>query len=125
LSATDVLSAQSDLAAAMILAIFRYAVNQHMNHLTNPWTEPMDLADSCAKGYTAAHEEVILGGSWRVLVRRLPASRSTMWHTAHGDRVLRGAEAKAFAESLLDLAQNELVEDGDYCTGIRKELVTI
>ena len=41
-----------------------------------------------------------------------------MWHTADGDRVLRGAEAKVFAESLLDLAQNELVEDGDYCTGI-------
>jgi len=41
-----------------------------------------------------------------------------MWHTADGDRVLRGAEAKVFAESLLDLAQNELVEDGDYPTGI-------
>lgn len=41
-----------------------------------------------------------------------------MWHTADGDRVLRGAEAKVFAESLLDLAQNELVEDGDYSTGI-------
>ena len=41
-----------------------------------------------------------------------------MWHTADGDRVLRGAEAKVFAESLLDLAQNELVEDGDYSTDI-------
>lgn len=41
-----------------------------------------------------------------------------MWHTPDGDRVLRGAEAKVFAESLLDLAQNELVEDGDYCIGV-------
>ncbi len=41
-----------------------------------------------------------------------------MWHTANGNRVLRGAEAQVFADSLLDLAQNELVEDGDYCTGI-------
>jgi len=41
-----------------------------------------------------------------------------MWHTPDGDRVLRGAEAKVFAESMLDLAQNELVENGDYCTGI-------
>jgi len=39
-----------------------------------------------------------------------------MWHTADGDRVLRGAEAKVFAESLLDLAHKQLVED--YCTGI-------
>ena len=41
-----------------------------------------------------------------------------MWHTADGDRVLRGAEAKVFAEGLLDLAQNELVDDGESRTGI-------
>ena len=41
-----------------------------------------------------------------------------MWHTQHGDRVLRGAEAKAFAQSLLDLAQFGVSADGDSCTGI-------
>ena len=28
-----------------------------------------------------------------------------MWHTQRGDRVLRGAEAKIFAESLLELVK--------------------
>jgi hypothetical protein len=41
-----------------------------------------------------------------------------MWHTHDGDRVLRGAEAKVFAESLLDLAQFGISVDGDSWTGI-------
>ena len=41
-----------------------------------------------------------------------------MWHTEHGDRVLKGAEAKVFAESLLDLIQCDLVEEGGFRAGI-------
>ena len=41
-----------------------------------------------------------------------------MWHTQRGDRVLENAEAKLFAESVLDLIRNELAEDGDFSAGI-------
>lgn len=41
-----------------------------------------------------------------------------MWHTQNGDRVLRGPEAKVFAESLLGLVQFGLSADGESCTGI-------
>jgi len=41
-----------------------------------------------------------------------------MWHTEQGDRVLRGAEAKLFAEGLLDLIEFELSADGDFRSGI-------
>jgi hypothetical protein len=41
-----------------------------------------------------------------------------MWHTEYGDRVLEGAEAKVFAESLLDLIQCDLVEEGGFQAGI-------
>jgi len=41
-----------------------------------------------------------------------------MWHAVGGDRVLRGAEAQVFAESLLDLIELELTEEGDYRSGI-------
>ena len=41
-----------------------------------------------------------------------------MWHTERGDRVLRGAEAKVFAEGLLDLAEFQLSDDSDFCSGI-------
>ena len=41
-----------------------------------------------------------------------------MWHTQRGDRVLGGAEAKAFAESLLDLLESEPLEEADGLTGI-------
>lgn len=34
-----------------------------------------------------------------------------MWHTERGDRVLKGAEAKIFAESLLDLVDRQLYEE--------------
>ena len=41
-----------------------------------------------------------------------------MWHTERGDRVLRGAEAKVFAEGLLDLVESQLSADSDFRSGI-------
>ena len=41
-----------------------------------------------------------------------------MWHTERGDRVLRGAEAKVFAEGLLDLAESQLSAHSDFRSGI-------
>ena len=41
-----------------------------------------------------------------------------MWHTPDGNRVLRGAEAKIFAESLLDLTQFGVSVDGDSYTSV-------
>ena len=41
-----------------------------------------------------------------------------MWHTQRGDRVLRGTEAKVFAESLLELVESEPLEEADGLTGI-------
>jgi len=41
-----------------------------------------------------------------------------MWHTQRGDRVLRGAEKRVFAESLLDLVESEPLEEADGLTGI-------
>lgn len=41
-----------------------------------------------------------------------------MWHTEYGDRVLKGAEAKVFATSTLDLIRNELSDDSDFVADI-------
>jgi len=41
-----------------------------------------------------------------------------MWHTANGDRVLRGAEARVFAEGLVNLVELELAPDSDFRFGI-------
>jgi len=41
-----------------------------------------------------------------------------MWHTEHGDRVLRGAEARVFAEGLVNLIESELAPDSDSRFGI-------
>ena len=41
-----------------------------------------------------------------------------MWRSEGGDRVLRGAEAKLFAESLLYLIELELSETGQFRCGI-------
>lgn len=41
-----------------------------------------------------------------------------MWHTNTGDRVLEGAEAVVFAQSLWDLGSNIQVFEGDYDVGL-------
>lgn len=41
-----------------------------------------------------------------------------MWHTEHGDRVLRGPEARVFAEGLVNLVESELAPDDDFLSGI-------
>lgn len=37
-----------------------------------------------------------------------------MWHSQRGDRILKGAEAKIFAQSLLDLSEGQLSEESDF-----------
>ena len=41
-----------------------------------------------------------------------------MWHTDGGDRVLEGAEARLFAEALVDFVTELEVDEGDYEVGI-------
>ncbi len=41
-----------------------------------------------------------------------------MWHTNCGDRTLEGAEARLFAEALLDFISELEVDEGDYDTGL-------
>lgn len=54
----------------------------------------------------------------QIIETNVNALRPRMWHTQRGDRVLKNAEAKLFAESVLDLIRNELSEDGGFSAGI-------